>query len=147
MDTGINLFWNSEKDCEGDGLLATLIFEVKENAEPKEYTLSARVNEVLNENFENLDLAVVDGKITVSDFVYGDASGDGSVNGSDVILLRMYMANYDYTVGMSTVAVYEGADADGDGSVGTTDVLLVRKYMANYDYTTGTSSVVLGPKE
>ena len=77
---------------------------------------------------------------------YGDANGDGIVNSLDVLVLRKYIANYNYEAGTSTVEVSAGADADGDGDIGASDVLLIRKYMANYNYTTGTSSIVLGPR-
>ena len=88
------------------------------------------------------------GQITVdAAFYYGDANGDGVVNGKDVLLLRSYMANYDYDTGASAVAAVAGADANGDGVVNGKDVLLLRAYMANYDYDTGTSTVALGPKQ
>ena len=76
---------------------------------------------------------------------YGDVDGDGEVGASDVLMLRKYMANYDYIAGTSTVEVQSGADVNGDGEVGASDVLILRKYMANYDYANGSSSVVLGP--
>jgi len=81
-----------------------------------------------------------------TDFIYGDANGDEATNGMDVLLLRKYMANYDYETGISTVTVGKGADANGDGTVSAVDVLLLRKYMANYNYDTGSSTVVLGPQ-
>jgi len=145
LDAGVNLLWSADGDCEGDGVLATLTFEVNENAEEKDYILSARVNESYNEDYENVNLAVSDGKITVYDFVYGDANGDDVISALDVLLLRKYVANYDYSTGASTVTVYAGADANGDGSVNAIDVLLMRKYIANYDYNTGNSTIVLGP--
>jgi len=78
--------------------------------------------------------------------MYGDVNGDGEVGASDVLMLRKYMANYDYDTNTSTITVEKGADANGDGEVGATDVLILRKYMANYDYDTGASTIVLGPK-
>ena len=39
------------------------------------------------------------------EFVYGDANGDGIVNLTDVLLLRKYMANYNYETGKSTVVL------------------------------------------
>jgi len=146
LDKGVNLFWSADENCVGDGALVTLTFEINENAEAKDYVISARVNEVLNENYKAFELAVVEGKITVSDFIYGDVNGDGAVSSADVLMLRKYMANYNYDTGTSSITVHSGADANGDGDVTSADVLILRKYMANYDYETGVSSIVLGPK-
>jgi endoglucanase len=91
-------------------------------------------------------LNFVDANVTIPlTFIYGDANEDGVVNGKDVILLRKYMANYNYQSGTSTVEVSAGADANGDGTINGKDVILLRKYMANYNYQTGESTVVLGP--
>ena len=38
-----------------------------------------------------------------AEIVYGDANGDGQINMEDVILLRQYIANYNYETGSSTV--------------------------------------------
>jgi len=147
LDWGRNLLWSADANCEGNGVLATLTFEVNENAEAKDYTISARVNEAYNEDSEKVDILISDGKITTYKFIYGDANDDDVISALDVLLLRKYVANYDYTTGISTVSVGLGADANGDGNVTALDVLLMRKYMANYDYDAGTSSIVLGPKE
>ena len=82
----------------------------------------------------------------VPEIKYGDVDGNGEIGASDVLLLRKYMANYDYDTNTSTVTVQAGADADGSGEISAADVLILRKYMANYNYDTGTSSIVLGPK-
>ena len=90
-------------------------------------------------------MATVDYSEPKPPICYGDVNGDGKVNGQDVVLLRRYMANYDYDTGESTVQVDLGADANGDGKVNGQDVVLLRRYMANYDYDTGVSTVPLGP--
>ena len=81
-----------------------------------------------------------------SEILYGDTNGDGSIDMKDVVLLRKYMANYDYDTESSSEVVEPGADANGDGSIDMKDVVLLRKYLANYDYDTNSSSVVLGPQ-
>ena len=146
LDEGLNLFWSADGNSTTNGVLATLTFDVAEDAEAKDYIISAVINEAYNEDFEPVELAISDGKVTVYDFIYGDANGDWATNGMDVLLLRKYMANYDYETGISTVTVGKGADANGDGTVSAADVLLLRKYMANYNYDTGSSTVVLGPQ-
>lgn len=77
--------------------------------------------------------------------LWGDANGDGVISGKDILLIRKYLANYNYENESSTVVLNTGADANGDGGVSGKDILLIRKYLANYNYETGSSSVVLGP--
>ena len=77
---------------------------------------------------------------------YGDANGDGTVNGKDLLMLRRYMANYDDETKTSTIKVGVGADANGDGEVNGKDLLMLRRYMANYDDETQSSTIVLGPR-
>ena len=92
------------------------------------------------------DIIVPIGGTVTPEIMYGDVNGDGEIGASDVLMLRKYMANYNYTTETSTVEVEAGADVDGDGKIGASDVLMLRKYMANYNYETGSSPVVLGPK-
>ena len=146
LDTGINLLWSADANCEGDGVLATLTFEVNENAKAKDYTISARVNEAYNRALEKIELSVSNGKIAAYEFIYGDVNDDDLINALDVLLLRIYMADYDYETDTSSVTLGKGADANGDGSVAAADVLLMRIYMANYDYDTNSSTTVLGPQ-
>jgi len=105
LDSDVNLFWSADSDSTEDGVLATLTFEVNENAEAKDYVISARINEAINENYEDQVFSVSNGKITVYDFIYGDVNGDGEVGAADVLMLRKYMANYDYDTGSSTVVL------------------------------------------
>ena len=106
-----------------------------------------KYREAYNYDEQDVEFAVESGVITVSDILYGDANGDGVVNGKDVLLLRKYMANYDYDTDTSGITVHSGGDANGDGVINGKDVLLMRKFMANYDYDTGTSTIVLGPSK
>ena len=133
-----------------NGVFATLTFKVAETA-TNGYNAAIIVtydeDNVFDADLDNVLLTVTNGSVTVGGITYGDANGDGKINGRDVILLRQYMANYDYTTGTSTVTAAAGADANGDGKINGRDVILMRQYMANYDYTTGSSTVVLGPQK
>lgn len=77
---------------------------------------------------------------------YGDASGDSVIDSRDLVLIRKFMANFDYDTNTSTVEVAGGADTNGDGGIDARDLVLLRQYFANYDYDSGSSSVVLGPQ-
>ncbi len=85
-------------------------------------------------------------EVKEAEFLYGDANGDQIIDMKDVVLLRKYMAEFDYDLNTSTVAVEAGADVNGDGVFDMKDVVLLRKYMADFDYDTGTSGVALGPQ-
>ena len=78
--------------------------------------------------------------------VWGDATGDGIVNGRDLVLLRQYLTKYDYETESSTVTVGAGCDANGDGKINGRDLVLLRQYLAGVDSETGESTVVLGPR-
>lgn len=77
---------------------------------------------------------------------YGDANNDGNIDTKDLVLLRRYLANYNYDTNTSTVAITSGGDANGDGQIDTKDLVLIRRYLANYNYDTGSSGVPLGPQ-
>ena len=98
---------------------------------------------------EALEHNYVDGVCSLCgvEIIYGDANGDGEVDGKDLLLLRRYMANYNFTTGESTIDAEAGADANGDGTVNGKDLLLMRRYMANYNFSTGESTIVLGPEK
>ena len=78
--------------------------------------------------------------------VYGDATGDGIIDGMDVIRLKKYLANYNYETETSTIEISAGADATGDGIIDGMDVIRLKKYLANYNYETGESTIPLGPQ-
>lgn len=77
--------------------------------------------------------------------LYGDANDDNSIDTKDLVLLRRYLANYNYDTNSSTVKIANGGDANGDGKIDTKDLVLIRRYLANYNYDTGSSTIVLGP--
>ena len=80
------------------------------------------------------------------DVLWGDANGDSTIDGKDILYIRKYLANFNYDTGVSNVEIGAGADANGDGNVDGKDILIIRKYLANYNFDTGESSVVLGPQ-
>lgn len=61
----------------------------------------------------------------------GDANGDGRVDSRDLILLRQYLANYDYDTGVSSIELGGEADIDGDGRVTSKDICALRSRIVN----------------
>ncbi len=144
--SGKNYVWDASENVTTDGVLATFVFDVAAAAESGNYTIEVIPRSCVNIDLDTVEVLPVNATITIIDFVYGDANGDAKIDMKDVVLLRKYMANYDYDTETSTESVGLGADANGDGKIDMKDVVLLRKYMANYDYDTGSSSVVLGPQ-
>ncbi len=144
--SGLNLVWAADEDVSADGILMTFVFKVSDSVEPGDYEININFNESYNNSEEDVSFTMFGGTITVLDFEYGDANGDGSIDGKDVVRLKNYLANYNYSTGISTVQIFDGADANGDGEVDGKDVIRLKKYLANYNYDTDSSTVVLGPQ-
>ena len=90
----------------------------------------------------------VHGKCTVCgeiNFLYGDANGDGMIDGKDVTRLLNYLSWIDPDTGRSSVEVAWGADVNGDGSIDGRDATRLLRYLASLDPITGESAVVPGP--
>ncbi len=142
MQGAVNIVFYNDTDSTADGTLATLTFTPTKAGE---YEIGVTVRECTNIALDDVEVMVVNGTLTVLDFVYGDADGNNKVNLKDAVLLATYLANYDYDTGTSSVELQLGADANGDGKINLKDAVLVATYIANYDYDTGSSTVVLGP--
>ena len=46
---------------------------------------------------------LIDPEMIWTDVSYGDSNGDGKKDSKDIVLLKRYLANYDYDTGTSTV--------------------------------------------
>ena len=133
-------------DVTADGLLCTLTFEVVAGASLGDYLIGFDYGTGWNAADEAVSLSTVDSVVSVCEFLYGDAGGDGAIDGADLLLVKQYMTNYSYTSGTSSVEVNTGADVNGDGITNGKDLLLLKQYMAKYNYTWGFSTVELGPQ-
>ncbi len=59
----------------------------------------------------------------------GDINGDGTVNATDVAILRRHLADWE---GYKVINE-EAADVNNDGLINATDVALIRRYLAGWD--------------
>ncbi len=124
-----NFTWDSENtQTEENGTILTLTFQVAEDVDPNEVLnvdLTYKYGDIYNLDMEDLTVEMVNGTITVIDYVPGDVNGDGEVNGKDVMLLRRYNAGgYDVEINESA------ADVNDDGAINGKDVMLLRRYNA-----------------
>ena len=141
-----NFAWDESSDTFEDGVLATFTFEVAEDAKAGDYDIEVLIRSCTDENLDDVELLATSGKVSVINFLYGDANGDQKIDIKDVVLIRKYITNFDYDTNTSSVNASLGADANGDNKIDIKDVVILRKYITNYDYDTGSSTVVLGPQ-
>lgn len=65
---------------------------------------------------------------TIEEFIYGDANGDGKVNGKDSIMLYQYLAEWeDLDIDLNA------ADVNADGVVNGRDTILLSQYLAEWE--------------
>lgn len=120
--------WDGVAEADAtNGTLLTLTFEISEEAtvgKTYEISVSYENGNIFGEDFENVELAVMDGGITVRDYTPGDLSGDGNVNMADVVSLRRHIVGgYTQSINLSA------ADVNGDGNVNMADVVSLRRYV------------------
>lgn len=117
-----------------NGVLATLEFTVNENATADSFSdisLSYNTGDIINVNFDDIEMSVVSGGINITDFIYGDLNGDGLVNKKDSLLMKMYLADN------STVIDKQAADVYADGIINKKDSLYLKQYLAGLDVELG----------
>lgn len=122
------------EDNTTNGVLATLEFTVNENATADSFSdisLSYNTGDIINVNFDDIEMSVVSGGINITDFIYGDLNGDGLVNKKDSLLMKMYLADN------STIIDKQAADVYADGIINKKDSLYLKQYLAGLDVELG----------
>ena len=120
--------WDSESgEAKGDGTILTLTFEVSASA-PEDANLnielSSNAGDFYDEDMETVNLQLVNGTITIIDYLPGDVNEDGVVNGKDVTLVRRHIVGgYDQTINE------RAANVNGDGTINGKDVTAIRRYI------------------
>ncbi|MBP5312565.1 MAG: hypothetical protein J6112_07020 [Clostridia bacterium] len=115
-----------------NGAIAKLTFKIKEGVEEGLYTISLNHIEARNRALEAYDFDNAYAVIEVTDYVIGDADGDGEVTDWDAIVLNRYLANWDVEI-----ANINALDIDGDKEVTDWDAIVLDRYLANWDVTIG----------
>jgi hypothetical protein len=127
-----NFVWDGSNGADtNDGTILVLTFIVSSNAEiGSVYDISASYTDgnILDGNFENVDLTIESGSVTVVRLM-GDVNDDGIVDVADVITLRRYMAG-----GYGVTINEEQADMNQDGMITVTDIIMLRRYVVNWSY-------------
>ena len=117
------------RNITSDGLLLKLIFKIKDNAESGDYAVGVTYSEgdIANVAEEDVNFAIVSGKISVTKYTPGDINGDGAVNVKDLTRLMRYINHEDVEV------VTAALDVNGDGSVNVKDLTRLMRYINHED--------------
>lgn len=112
-----------------NGAVLTLTFEVAADAvlhDLLDVTLSCRYGDVYDKDLNSIAVELVNGGVTVIDYLPGDVNGDATVNGKDVTLIRRLNAGFDVQINQSA------ANVNGDTVINGKDVTLIRRYLAGF---------------
>lgn len=119
--------WDSEnEEATADGVILKLTFQVSERAvyySQLGVNVSYRAGDVYSDA-DDLVLDIVNGTVTVIDYIPGDLFEDGVINTKDVRIIRQLIN------GHCSVEVKEAAaDVNADGVINTKDTRLIRRYI------------------
>lgn len=122
-----NFTWDSE-DTEAmtDGVILTLTFKVSDDAEKDSklnVNISYRSGDVFN-NEKDLVLDIINGNVTILDYIPGDLYEDGVHNSKDTRLMRQHIAG-GYNISINE----EAADVNADGVVNSKDTRRLRRFI------------------
>lgn len=130
------LFWkngSTNTDYVDNGEIVILTFAVAENAEVGYYPISisydSNSNDIINKDLEDVELAIINGGIYVSDILLGDVNSDGKVTPLDDIYLARYLADWS---GYAEKVDLLAADVNNDGKVTPVDNVILARYLASW---------------
>ena len=129
LKNGCNFLWDAmDEEDTSNGVMLQLTFKIPENAVAgTTYSVEfSYVNgDIADGDLKPVDMALVSGTIEVIDYRFGDVNNDGRINGTDVTLVRRYIAG-----GYNVEILTQAADVNKDGRINGTDVTLIRRYIA-----------------
>lgn len=125
----ISWFSDSSSNESANGVLATLTFEISNDAEEGTYPieLSFDPDDVFDSYFDNVEFAVSNGAVVVANSIPGDTNGDKKVNMKDIVFLQQYLNGWNVTIDT------KAADVNGDSKVNMKDIVLLQQYMNGWN--------------
>ena len=116
-------------NIDSDANMMTLTFKVLDTAVPGDAYISLLYDEgdISNIDEEDVNFKIVNGKITVKDYLPGDINGDGNVNTKDLTRLLKYINHEDVD------CTEKALDVNGDGKVNTKDLTRLLKHINHED--------------
>lgn len=114
-----------------DGKFVTATFLIKEDCAEGNYDIKITNPQAYSIDETEKTFIATNGIITVKAVEPGDVTGDGVINGMDLLRLGKYLAGWDVEIDK------DGADVTGDGKVNGMDLLRLGKYFAGWDVVLG----------
>ena len=123
-----SLVWDSDRNHTENGTLLRLRFRVKDGIEPG--VASVRIMDLFAADYDEQKLQIETdlGLVTLAERHPGDITGDGEVDGLDLIRLRKWLVNVP-----ETEFLEPNADVNGDGQIDVLDLVRLRKWLAKDD--------------
>ena len=147
--SGNNFVWagTSVKAEEvSDGTLLTLTFEVNENAKLGEYPIVVSCTDAVGNDLKQIPIKINSTTFAVTDYVPGDASGDGKIAMNDLVLLARYIADGGYNENGYAAKVNKSAcDVNADCNISVIYAVLLARYIADGGYNPNGYNVSLLP--
>ena len=127
-----NFVWDGQDlndDDIKDGNVITLKFAVDENTAAGTkcmINVSYDSGDIVDRNLSAINPELVNGCITVIDYLPGDLNSDRKINSTDIIMLRRHIAGkYEQTINEFA------GDVNADGKYNSTDIIMLRRYVAD----------------
>ena len=120
-----------ENNVVSDGIVTVIKLKIRDNAADGTYNLTACVDAPNTISINGL-VKVSDGtgSVNISNYLLGDANGDGQITNTDLLFMKRYIFNkmsYPLPCPMSVV------DINGDNECTNADILRVSRYIFNKD--------------
>ena len=133
--SGNNYVWagtSVKADEVSDGTLLTLTFEVNEDAKLGEYPIVVSCTDAVGNDLKQIPIKINSTTFAVTDYVPGDASGDGRIAMNDLVLLARYIADGGYNENGYAAKVNKSAcDVNADSNISVIDAVLLARYIAD----------------
>lgn len=125
--------WDAETvtaDDIKDGVILTLSYKISADAKiDSNYpiTIDCEYGDVIDSKLETVETEIINGYITVIDYMPGDVNEDGKITTTDCVFIRRYIT------GGYSLPVFNNnaADVNADGKINTTDIVMIRRYIVD----------------
>jgi hypothetical protein len=127
------IFYADTTDVKKTGDLAYLTVTIPANAADDQiYRIKVEAVECYNMAEETLEVNKATGQIQTVAFIRCDVTGDGEVDGRDLLRLVSFLSEQDIDTGLSPVQISrKGADVNGDGEISGKDVVAILAVLAS----------------